>query len=216
MDIQKWLKNAELQTSPEELGIPSFFHGNNVTTSPKHHRKRDRESTDSLLPQLTKAAKHLSPKQHRSKRRNPSSHESGTDTSSSSTSASSMSDEPSEHFERRPRHKTRKDLYEPRAGARKRRSKRKDHKRKERRADRTSERSKKKDKPGHKLVRTFKAANVSRDRLTVSCAMIPVWLAPVLTSMFCRSCPPQPWACLRKVALLRPLKAADVSFAGVL
>ncbi len=46
--------------------------------------------------------------------------------------------------------------------------------------------------------------------------MISVWHAPVLTSMFCRSCPPQPWASSRKVALLRQLEAADVSFAGVL
>ena len=70
-------------------------------------------------------------------------------------------------FERRPRHKTREDKYEP---------KKKEKKRNEASVDKSSSRKREKKngrkkaakKPGDELIQNFSSNNISQDRLTVS------------------------------------------------
>lgn len=74
---------------------------------------------------------------------------------------------PKETFERRPRHKTREDKYEP---------KKKEKKRNEASVDKSSSRKREKKngrkkaakKPGDELIQNFSSNNISQDRLTVS------------------------------------------------
>jgi len=88
--------------------------------------------------------------------------------------SSSSSSAPSENFERRKRHKTRENLYEPHSGALKRRSKQKDkdevkegkRKKKHRRTEKKRKDAK---KPGQNLINNFSADRVHHDRLTVGC-----------------------------------------------
>lgn len=150
MDIQGWLADVEDLSLPKE-SLPA-----------KSKRRHQREKPPHAPPG----------------RRSPSCHSprptSSTITSSqSSSSTSSGVAAPEETFERRKRHRTRVDLYEPNSGVRSKRSKRKVQDAEQ--GDdigKTKKKSKRKSKherrPGEELVKSFRTSKVNKDRITVS------------------------------------------------
>ncbi|KAF1989562.1 hypothetical protein K402DRAFT_326571, partial [Aulographum hederae CBS 113979] len=89
-----------------------------------------------------------------------------TGPSASSESASTRS---SEHYERRPRHKTRPEKYEPRSDKERERKRRGRAKKgdESKKRDKTSKRKRKKGKSGTDVSHNFHAKNVAQDRLTL-------------------------------------------------
>jgi len=178
MDIRRWLVET-VEQSDEDL-----HHGRDG-----HHRHKDdphryrRAAT--LLPEVPLKApsrhEHVQHKERRHKRKISEAHSaedasSSTAGSSTSSESSSSSSAPSEHFERRQRHKTRKDLYEPHSGVRKKRTKQDDKaegkaqkrkKEKEKQHRRTEKKKRRVRRPGQDFHENFTAKNVRDDRLTV-------------------------------------------------
>lgn len=107
----------------------------------------------------TKRPREQSPRPHKRRR--------ATSTAPSSTKGSAHGKHPKETFEKRARHKTREDRYEPKT--------------KEHKADKTEERkrtttkrtkkksSRKRKKDGEELMRDFTSKSIGHDRLTVNC-----------------------------------------------
>jgi hypothetical protein len=183
MDIHKWLRDTNL-TAENSLPHESE-HIKLVTTKVKQIHAAATppigEASNDKLKQT-----HHRPEYHRKRKARTSSDLSSSDSASTSGSASassSLASTRSEHFERRKRHKTREDLYDPNAGARKRRSPREDRdeekdkhyekangKKRTKKHHRTEKRTKgsRASKRGEELVKHFSAKNVRHDRLTVS------------------------------------------------
>ncbi|KAF2835499.1 hypothetical protein M501DRAFT_1019775 [Patellaria atrata CBS 101060] len=167
--IQKWIEQTKIDEEAEtlhELGLHPFLAGRGAAADlpPTGRSKRKRSHTDSSLLQAQPACK-------RSLRGDIDSdaEEKLLKTSSDALldpgSSASESSTPSNKYQRKPRHKTRPDLYEVKEKSRakpvndggngkRRKSKRKTRKRKE-------------DRQGTGLVQAFRAKNVASERLTV-------------------------------------------------
>ena len=178
MNIQTWLSSTEFQHSPEaqEPTVPGYAA---YKVPQEQSRKECRRSPDSSKIESQTRRPGAEGRHHRrthsrgSKSRATSSRSSGSLSSSESSSVHASK----ERFERRPRRKTRDDLYEPHSGARRRRGRRDDSngkKRKKSKASRghhdyrrTKRARKAKERPGQTLLRQFHADNVPSERLTV-------------------------------------------------
>lgn len=180
MDINQWLQRT---VTARDEDAPELRKEEDPTRI--RHRATNREAHRALSPAAPKIAD-ANPEKTRHRARKHKRKASSSTYSKSSGSASTKSDSgsepssssslsaPSEHFERRKRHKTRENLYEPHSGERKRRSEKK-HKDevKERKGKKKHRRTEKKrkeaKKPGQNLINNFSADRVHHDRLTVSC-----------------------------------------------
>ncbi|KAF2498777.1 hypothetical protein BU16DRAFT_305091 [Lophium mytilinum] len=182
MDVRKWLDEVvhpeKAASLPDQLGLPQFLHPKRDRQDPsdqagapaparKHGRKDRSAASDSSI---------LQARQHRT-RKDASEHDApviaGANRASSpaehrSDHSSSVSVASDHRYERKPRHKTRPDLYEPKQDASNERGSRKHRRGKdESRKEKRKSRRKKTDNPGAGLVQSFHANNVPRDRLTV-------------------------------------------------
>ncbi|KAF2806073.1 uncharacterized protein BDZ99DRAFT_103572 [Mytilinidion resinicola] len=182
MDVRKWLQEVVLPEKPpslpDRLGLPQFLHPKRDRQNPsdqagasasahKHRQKDKPVASDSSI---------LQARQHH-KRKDASEHEepviAGANRASSpaehrSDRSSSVSHASDHRYQRKPRHKTRPDLYEPKQDASNERGSRR-HRRgqDESRKGKRKSRRKKTDNPGAGLVHSFHANNVPRDRLTL-------------------------------------------------
>lgn len=178
MDIQTWLRKTEFSQRPVSRHNLDPRETGKTGTVRDFEGRRQRSPNSSTIEYKDRHSpqeRNLTSRRHRRERR---SHSLATTSSDSSPSLEfSSSHGPSEHFERRPRRKTRNDLYEPYSGARKRRSQRKQSRGKKRKKanvqkgnekyHRTKRVNKAREKPGQTLLRGFHADNVSSERLTV-------------------------------------------------
>jgi hypothetical protein len=175
--------SEEPTSLPDQLGLPQFLHPKGDRKGPSGHagasasaRKRQSKnkqaSSDSSLLQARKhhtgknAVEHEAPINARANRASsPAPHR--------SHHSSSVSHAADQRYKRKPRHKTRPDLYEPKQEAPKERESR-EHRRgqDESRKEKRKSRRKKTNNPGAGLVQSFHANNVPRERLTVSCILI--------------------------------------------
>ncbi|KAK6004150.1 hypothetical protein QM012_009000 [Aureobasidium pullulans] len=162
MNINQWIQSLELAVSPNELSLS--------TDQPHALLKRGRGSrTSSLLEPLAnqnqRCMKHKKPVVYVDSSSSDTGDATSTSTSSCPTSRSSSSS--SKRYRRRPRYHTKTDKYQSKSRSKpqeKRPEKRK--KEKEKRA-KHSRRNKHKNKAVTGVVRTFRAKNVPKDRLTL-------------------------------------------------
>ncbi|KAK5150484.1 hypothetical protein LTR04_006798 [Oleoguttula sp. CCFEE 6159] len=174
MDIDQWLKNAniaETPTVPQQLGFPTFLHDKHeVTDQPRSHRlKRKRASSDSSLLAPGFLQKPAEKDDVPARDGNMSDYDSSSSCSSSAEDSASQPEPPPKTYERRARHKTRPDLYEPKSGHKNRREGERTQKKKRRKKDSKGKqhKSKRKESRSAGLVQSFHAKNVPKDRLTM-------------------------------------------------
>lgn len=145
MDIHRWLQDTTERARPGEIREdppPAFQDTPSVAGSKKYHRKRRRRASDSsiIAPQvvrhqstdLRRTATHAEllgntrrAGQNASRSDSESWHESSRDSARDGESTVSAKALPAKTYERRARHKTKADRYDPKAGKRKK-SKQKD------------------------------------------------------------------------------------------
>jgi len=180
MDINQWLQRT-ITTRDEDA--PELQEDKDYTRN--QHRATNSETHRALSPAAPRVA-NAKPRKAKDSTRKHKRKASSSAYSKSSSSASTKSNSgsecssssslsaPSEKFERRKRHKTRENLYEPHSGERRRRSKKKDKdeakEKKGKKKHRLTEKKRKEArKPGQNLINNFSADRVHHDRLTVSC-----------------------------------------------
>ena len=174
MNINQWIESLEQAVPPNESPLP--------TDQPHAPLKRGRGSrTSSLLEPLTNRKKRGTKEKQSVVSADSSSSVSSdaTSTSTSSRPSTLPSSSSSKRYRRRPRHHTKEDKYHSKSISKpqqKRREKKK--KEKEERA-KHSRRNKHKSKAVTGVVQTFKAKNVPKDRLTVSCVLC-LWFVTLL------------------------------------
>ena len=174
MDIYQWLNTTELHPGPESLGDQTC--SNVKLSSSKSKRSKIHGESDIAASELElTCVLGVCERKHRlpscsilsASTRKP---------ASSFSRSSPTSVTLSKCFERRPRRKTRPDLYEPYSGARKRRGRRKESNGEKAaskeevhipRYHKTKRIRRGKEKPGQVLMKNFRADNVPQERLTV-------------------------------------------------
>lgn len=174
MDIYKWLNSTELHQNPDSLEDHTC---SNVKLSPSKPKQcKVYGKLDVAAPELGLNFSLGVCEQRRRLRSCSTPSGSARKQALSLSRTSSTSKALSECFERRPRRKTRADLYEPYSDARKRRSHRKESKgekatSKGEALDPKYHRTKRvksgKERPGQVLMKNFRAKNVPQERLTV-------------------------------------------------
>lgn len=173
MNINQWIESLEQAVPPNESPLP--------TDKPHAPLKRERGSrTSSLLEPLANR------KRRGTKDKQPvvsvdsssSVSSDATSTSTSSRPSSQPSSSSSKRYRRRPRYHTKEDKYHSKSSSKpqqkRREKKKKKKKEKEKEKDKRakhSRRNKHKSKEVTGVVQTFKAKNVPKDRLTVSCVL---------------------------------------------
>ena len=177
MDVAAWLHAVEIageEGSHESSHVSHQFAGE-VADRDHHNELRLRRRDDSSLIgardfEAEGAPLERPPLRKRRRKRSLTSRAAISSEGSYSWASSTSDDqEPRETFERRPRHKTRADLYEPGSNARTRRSrpKKTSKGRKEERYHRTVK-PQKLHRAGENMLNKFSADNVPSERLTVS------------------------------------------------
>ena len=176
MDINKWLESTILpqqeSSLPEKLGLPPFLHPKEnykalLASTDKQPRKRRHTTSDSSFLE-TRQHYQTSPIEHEVEIDNKPNDKLPTNASSSSDRSSSVSDTSDHPYGRKPRHKTRPDIYEPKSDQVKERGMQKHRRGKgESKKTKGKSRRKKTEKLGIGLVQSFHAKNVPKDRLTV-------------------------------------------------
>lgn len=176
MDIAKWLEEtaadvAPLQQTPAEPSnrpAPLPTRGDAVERLHRKHRQRRQTPSDSSFLDIDRP--HEAPTSARKQERHSEASGTSASTGDSAETRSSSSDDSgaADRYERRPRHKTRPDLYDPKPEKKKDHSKQKRREKKdESKKSKRKSRRKAKDKPGAGLVQSFHAKNVAISRLTV-------------------------------------------------
>jgi len=177
MDIQRWLKDT---CEPRQKRVVNATYQPQQIDEPPVRQKRRRVLVASS--QLGSEPTTVISPLKRPRRNSETSSASSTSTSSSESS-SSISEHQSDQYERKPRRKTRPDLYEPQSGSRKRQSRAKQSKKKKvKTKHRKTKKSRKEQNSGRALVNNFNAKNVPKSRLTVSrlpCILMVLWFAHV-------------------------------------
>lgn len=170
MDIDNWIEstrlaNADTRLSPPERGIPNQHHGKKASfrsaspQSQRDRRPRVEPMPDETDPPRTYDPTKLSLSTHVRKQSGPSVLDHRVPSSRHSTNEDKQVHEP---YTRRPRRKTRLDLYEPRRSDRKKRSRKRT-----RSANQDGPQSKNRRRKTSDILHTFHADNVKQDRLTV-------------------------------------------------
>jgi len=190
MDIRRWLVET-VEQSDEDSHHKRDSHHQHRNDS--HHHKRSATPIAEVPTEVPPRHERDQYKERRHKRKISEARSASVGTfsslgSSTTSDSSSSSSAPSEHFERRQRHKTRKDLYEPHSGVRKKRTKHdhkaegkaKKHKKKKEKEHRRTEKKKRGVKRlGQDFHEKFSAKNVRDDRLTV--CPVPALAVAMLT-----------------------------------
>jgi len=176
MDINKWLESTVLPQQepslPEQLGLPPFLHPKEnykalLASTDKQPRKRRHTTSDSSFLE-TRQHNQTSPIEHEVEIDNKSNDKLLTDASSSSDRSSLVGYASGHPYGRKPRHKTRPDIYEPKSDQVKERGMQRHRRGKgESKKTKGKSRRKKTEKPGIGLVQSFHARNVPKGRLTV-------------------------------------------------
>lgn len=176
MDINKWLESTVLPQQepslPEQLGLPPFLHPKEnykalLASADKQPRKRRHTTSNSSFLE-TRQHNQTSPIEHEVEIDNKSNDKLLTDASSSSDRPSSVGYASGHPYGRKPRHKTRPDIYEPKSDQVKERGMQKHRRGKgESKKTKGKSRRKKTEKPGIGLVQSFHARNVPKGRLTL-------------------------------------------------
>lgn len=193
MDIRHWLENTEIISPPQPL------HDSRTTKTHKDFCEVRRSRNDSSYhPSLGDSGLRLGLRtpeigktRSRKRRHQSPSHSTHASTSSPSSVSPSSPSLASETFERRPRHKTRDDLYKPDSGTRKRRSRKKNKESRKNRKDCESHHRTRKSiaplgRPGKGMMEKFHAENVPQERLTVR-SQLPNYAAVVTDTLFDQS-----------------------------
>lgn len=173
MDIQRWLNDTAEAGTPPKQGQASNSAFFQPTQKPravfkdKHARKRAKSDSSLLAPQTyLPIVSPRKPKPTPEKQVDTSAH---SDVSRPSRSGSTGSESSSHRYARRPRRKTRPELYEP-----KRNKERGKHVHQSRKDESKNAKRKSKRRTGDRsdsgVAQNFHAKNVSRDRLTVRVA----------------------------------------------
>ncbi|KAK4973353.1 hypothetical protein LTR28_011236 [Elasticomyces elasticus] len=180
MDVRQWLAStteAERPTSLTAPGFPDFLRGradaqNAETVDRQNNHKRRRTASGSSILEVAAPRKHRGHRVHET-RRDRERRSGGSDStrsvtssalqsSSSSLGSSTQNQQPAKTYERRARHKTRTDRYEPKIDTSKRRTAKK-----EKKSTKKSRKTKKtRENLFTGLVQSFHAKNVPKDRLT--------------------------------------------------
>jgi hypothetical protein len=188
MDIRTWLDGTvrpEPLPSPDPLrqpGPPRFHppkepEGHAAGAGARRARRRPRQSSEDSSLLAAPTVRSETP---------PSETEADIDGSGDDTACSDAyhpahhappeSSTSSQQYARRPRRKTRPELYEPTPkDAKERGTQLYRHRKGESNRSKRKSRRRKADKPGVGLVQSFHAKNVSKDRLTVSCPSFVAW-----------------------------------------
>ncbi|KAK4987934.1 hypothetical protein LTR50_004271 [Elasticomyces elasticus] len=181
MDVRQWLAStteAERPTSLTAPGFPDFLRGradaqNAETVDRQNNHKRRRTASGSSILEVAAPRKHRGHRVHET-RRDRERRSGGSDStrsvtssalqsSSSSLGSSTQNQQPAKTYERRARHKTRTDRYEPKIDTSKRRTAKK-----EKKSTKKSRKTKKtRENLFTGLVQSFHAKNVPKDRLTL-------------------------------------------------
>lgn len=170
MDIRRWLQDTQSELSGDRGDSPSAIRRVDSVQRRRRSQRDLRNFADDFFSEPHHGERYYKKKASRKRRRQtPSS--TGSSPSDNPSAMSSSSSESSRKYARRPRHKTRADLYDPGSGARKRRTK-KQNLEKRARKHREKHRPTPKEvvvpgKPGKRMMHSFKAGNVPPDRLTV-------------------------------------------------
>ncbi|KAI9723195.1 MAG: hypothetical protein M1828_004298 [Chrysothrix sp. TS-e1954] len=172
MDIRQWIRDTAAPDVFQPTGAPQK-ESRDLRAFAKRQSKRQSNSTDGFSIEPDPRFK----TSHRGKRPRPryatSSSSSSSGYGDGSDSITSSSRAHSERFERRPRHKTRDDLYDLNSGARKRRTRRKEPATRQKKKSRngtyhkTKRPAEKHKESGRRLVDAFKANNVQNERITL-------------------------------------------------
>jgi len=162
MDIQRWLRDT-CARERERVVNPSRLPQRVVDLFPGQKRRRVSVASSHLGSESKSVVSTI---QHNKGHVDTSS--ASSTSSSSSEDSSSTSEAPSDQYKRKPRHKTRADLYKPQSGSRKRRRKGNESKKKRQKTKyRKTKKLRKKQTSGRALVNNFNAKNVPKSRLTV-------------------------------------------------
>lgn len=193
MDVRRWLEETKTPGPPASLGLPAGQHAREGAprdaakqSSPnrrKCKRPQRHTSSDSSLLWPDRANGHGQPVTQKSGNGDRARQHTASDKAAShySSELSGSADRSEfERYARRPRRKTRPEIYEPKAG--KKRSKRTHGSRKNRHAP-LREKDRRRTRPRQSdLAQTFHAKNVAKDRLTVrrparpaSCLRLTQW-----------------------------------------
>lgn len=169
MDINQWLQNTyapEEQSLAARPGIPSFLQRvNPEPDSPRYKRKRQRSFRDSsLLEDAVSQQKETLGAGPEVFQDTLDDQSRGSDRSTTPTASAATSAEP---YNRRSRKKPKVDKYHPKSGRSKNQRQDISNGRKQAKAGKKVRRSK--EKSGVGFVHTFRAKNVAKNRLTVSC-----------------------------------------------
>jgi len=178
MDINQWLQRTVTVRDEDVLEDeqdPDQTHRDHHATRDTRRAKLPAPVTSAHTRQRKASTNERKHKRHASTSMHSSSSSSASFNTESASQSSSAS-APSERFERRKRHKTRENLYEPHSGQWKKRSRKKDkgaddgEKKKKKKKEehyRTEKKRREAKKSGQNLINTFSADNVRQDRLTV-------------------------------------------------
>ena len=174
MDVAGWLQSVEESHLVDDVTSSSLPPFRNDTTPsdlrerrPSRHQHSKSSSIANQERLLLQAEARIDQKQPEPRARHDLISASPA-TSSLSSSPANVERQPPECFERRKRHKTRPDLYEPFSNARKRRTRRKKSPKTQPERYWRTLRQPKTTNTGHELLNGFSADNVPPDRLTVS------------------------------------------------
>ncbi|KAK5010358.1 hypothetical protein LTR28_010378 [Elasticomyces elasticus] len=181
MDVRQWLAStmeAERPKSLTALGFPDFLRGradaqNAETVDRQNDHKRRWTASGSSILEVAAPRKHRGHRGHETSR-DRKRHRGGSDStqfvstcpsqsSSPSLGSSTQNRQPAKTYERKARHKTRTDRYEPKIDTSKRRTARREKKSTEKR--RKTKKTRENLSTG--LVQSFHAKNVPKNRLTL-------------------------------------------------
>lgn len=175
MDIKKWIESTKVELRPKEPDDLAYPRGKRAKNGIRVQCSDERKKSSSFIEVASESVRKNKKRRRQNETASISTRRSSSSSQSEFETEPSASETPGEVFERRvferrKRHTTRKELYDPYSGERKRRGKstkeKKDTKRSKKCYHKTK-RSKKDSRPGNTLIQNFHANNVPRARLTV-------------------------------------------------